>query len=257
MNTVFDPTILFITESEWHNSEKRDGFLDHLSQNLKYIYDFSITKVYWTNELEELLWNDPCFPPWRKEIDWKNKIVPVFYNRLQSCRVFVNLSTSIIGCSVRPQITFKSCKLEASYLFMRLMNHVLTSGEEIFLCVGIENQLLGNQKYIFFNECNSHQLVPELINVPEDWLKHVKVVQTFWPRLYSKEELEKFQTALDITAKLVFLKDMNKSFLYEFEFAKPFIEALANELNNREEILSALVKRLMPPSSDTVIPIHL
>ena len=34
MNATFEPTILFITENEWNNEQKRDNFLESLLCNL-------------------------------------------------------------------------------------------------------------------------------------------------------------------------------------------------------------------------------
>jgi hypothetical protein len=245
MNTVFDPTVLFITESEWYDLRKRDGFLEHLAGNLQYIREFIATKVYWTDELEELLWNDPLLPPWRHDKDWKNKIVPVIYKRFQGCKLLVNLPHTEIKCSVLPQFKCTCCKLDAHRLFMGLMDYALVNQEYIYLCVGIGNRLTGEQNYRFFDESDSYSLVPELINIPEDWLKHVNFTEAFWPQSYSKEDLDKLHTALAATAELFFARNMNEPFQYEIEFERPFIEAISDELNNRQEILIALVKRLM------------
>ena len=55
MKAVFEPEILFISESDWQDSEKRDTFLNHLLDNLENINNYQITRVYWTDDLEGLL----------------------------------------------------------------------------------------------------------------------------------------------------------------------------------------------------------
>ncbi len=62
MRTVFDPGNLFVSESDWHDKEKKDIFLLHLLENLDHINEYKITKVYWTDELENLLWDSPQLP---------------------------------------------------------------------------------------------------------------------------------------------------------------------------------------------------
>ncbi len=88
METIFDPAILFTSEAEWFHEDKRDTFLGHLLDNLTYINNYDITRIYWTDELEEFLWNHPQLPPWRLDRDWKLKIVPTLY-KLFSERVIL------------------------------------------------------------------------------------------------------------------------------------------------------------------------
>jgi hypothetical protein len=79
MNTVLDPALIFIAENEWNDDEKRDGFLKHLCDNFVIIDTYALTSIYWTDTLETCLWSSPQLPPWRRNVDWRNSLVPLFY----------------------------------------------------------------------------------------------------------------------------------------------------------------------------------
>jgi hypothetical protein len=239
MDTAFEPSIFFISEADWQDEAKKDNFLQHLLDNLNIIDDFKITKIYWTDELEEFLWNSPQLPPWRLDRDWKLKIVPIIYNKLKSYLKLVNYPENLTICSVQPEITYNYDRIEIFESFLKLLHHILEKREEIFLCVGLENRLRGNHKYCFFCGCHKDKLKPELINSSNDWLHHIDLVNNYWPD--NCDEIDNFRTALDIERKRSF---SGKKFLYAYEFDRNFIRDIISTNKHRDKILKSLVTRM-------------
>ncbi len=161
MNTILDPTILFISETDWYVEENRDDFLDHLRDNLKNIDEYSLTKIYWNDDLEYYLWASPQIPPWRTGRDWKIPLVPIIYALLNKNKILLDFSDDWSPCSVSPDIN--KCHIEnINDCFLKLLHEIINREEDIFLCVGIKNKLSNNNKYSFSCNCHLNRLVPEL-----------------------------------------------------------------------------------------------
>lgn len=104
MRTVFDPGNLFISEPDWHDLKKRDNFLQHLLENLDNINNYQITKIYWTDDLEKLLWDSPQLPPWRLNRDWNLPIVQVIYRAFNKAKECIQNSKNLTSCLVQPDL---------------------------------------------------------------------------------------------------------------------------------------------------------
>ena len=203
MNTVFDPSILFMsTVDDWQNPEKRDEFLKYLLDNLKCITEYRITKIYWTDELEESLWNNPKLPPWRQDIVWKNQIVPQIYYRFYSkCIKRIGNFDETITCEMQPLLKCICSEVEIHNSFLRLMHFLIKRAENVYFCTAIKNRLQGKQSYNFCCDCHSYRLNPLLICSPESWLKYIDVENSYWPASFTDENVKNFKIALKITAK--------------------------------------------------------
>lgn len=240
MYTVFDPSMLWISETDWQDEEKRLQFLDHLLQNLTYIDDYRITRIYWTETFEHLLWSAPQLPPWRKSRDWKIKIIPVINRRLQRNLKWIKCPGDLHECKVEPAMTYSYGKTEINTHFMELMHLMIIQKENVYLCLGVENQLPQNTNgYIFSCQCHQKQIIPLLINVPDDWLKFVDLEDEYWPS--SIDEIDKFDKAVKIMARV---KLDRNNFLHEYEYTKPFIKDIIKVKNHKEQILFSIAKRL-------------
>jgi hypothetical protein len=104
MNTVFDPANLFITSLEWQNSTKRDVFIQHLLDNLSHITDYEITRIYWTDALEELLWAAPQLPPWRQDREWGLPMIQILYGKFSIAKEHIVNSDNLVPCLVQPEL---------------------------------------------------------------------------------------------------------------------------------------------------------
>jgi hypothetical protein len=51
MNAVFEPTLIFVTEADWHDVQKQDVFLELLLCHIDFIDKYDICAIHWTDEL--------------------------------------------------------------------------------------------------------------------------------------------------------------------------------------------------------------
>lgn len=241
MNTILDPVILVLPEIDWYDETNRDDFLDHLHDNLENIDTYSLTKIYWNDYFESYLWDSP---PWRRDTDWKNKLVPWIFNTLHKNKINFDCSKDMSSCNVSPFM--KKCHInEINICFLKLMHEIIKKEEKIFLCLSTKNKLSNNDKYSFSCICHSKQLVPELIKKPDDWLNHIDLEDGYWPNnIY---EAEKFKKAIEIVRKRDF---NNKIFLYKYKFSEGFIRDIIGINRNKKNIIKSIVNRLVLTSLD-------
>ncbi len=215
------------------------------------INDYKFTKIYWTDELEEFLWNSPQLPPWRLDRDWKLRIVPIIYNKLKNYLENINYNDKITICSVEPEMTYSYGKREIFESFLKLLHYILEKREEIFLSIGLENQLIDN-KYCFSCDCHTYKLRPELINSPDDWWEHIDLENNYCPA--NCNEMNKFRIALDIERKRSY---PGKEFRYNYEFDSNFIKDIIDTRRHRDKILKSLVIRLISTRQEAALNPHL
>ena len=234
MKAVFEPEILFISESDWQDSEKRDAFLKHLLENLENINNYKITRIYWTDDLEELLWEHPQLPPWRQDRDWKLQIVPIIYRAFNIAREFIQSDESLSSCLMQPVLNCSCFEGLALSSFLELMHIVIEREENVYLCLGV-NRL--REEFTFFCDCHSFQVNPVVIANPIEWLDHIGLTESYWPS--NIDEGDKFNAALEIA-----FKKLDKQPLYEYEFSKSFLKDIVQVQNHRTSIIEWTAKRL-------------
>ena len=233
MKAVFEPEILFISESDWQDSEKRDTFLKHLLDHLENINNYQITRVYWTDDLEELLWEHPQLPPWRQDRDWKLQIVPIIYKAFNTARKFIQTQENLSSCLMQPVLKCSCFEGLALCAFLELMHIVIEREENVYLCLGV-NRI--REEFTFFCDCHSFQVNPVVIAKPIEWLDHIDL-ESYWPSNIDEEG--KFNTALEIA-----FKKLGKEPLYEYEFSKSFLRDIIKVQNHRTSIIEWTAKRL-------------
>lgn len=238
MNTVLDPSLLFISEDAWNNESIRDLFLQQLLDNLNAINDYCITQIYWTDEIHELLWSDPQLPPWRLDRDWKLQIVPIINNLLMKNIINIEIDDVPDVCNCSPALSSNYGKSEIHICFLRLMHKVLHKGEAIFFCVGFEN-ISPTSNYSFFCNCGYKRMEPILINCADDWLRYIDICDTYWPSC--TDDKDSLKSALNLTRKI----SSDKPYLYNFDFDMKFIRSIIEEHRYRQEILSSISRRLL------------
>ncbi len=234
MKTVFEPGNLFISVQDWEDSEKRDIFLQHLLDNLEHINDYRITKVYWTDELEKLLWDSPQSPPWRLDRDWNLPIVQVIYRAFGKVKEYVQNSKNLTSCLVEPVIDCSQLGDLTLLAFLELMHIVIDRNENVYLCLG-SSRLVEN--YLFSCNCHSFQIIPSIIAKPREWLQRIDIASNYWPN--NLDEIEKFNAALNIV-----FKKLNRNPIYEYEFSKTFLKDIIKTQVYREYIIEYTARRL-------------
>ncbi|GAB1544370.1 hypothetical protein NUACC21_70460 [Scytonema sp. NUACC21] len=234
MKTVLEPGNLFISVQDWEDSEKRDIFLQHLLDNLENINDYKITKVYWTDELEKLLWDSPQSPPWRLDRDWNLPIVQVIYRAFSKAKEYVQNSKNLTSCLVEPPIDCSKLGDLTLLAFLELMHIVIDRNENVYLCLSSSRQA---ENYLFSCNCHSFKLNPSLIAKPREWLERINIASDYWPN--SLDEIEKFKTALNIV-----FKKLNKKPIFEYEFSNTFLKDIIKTQFFREDIIEYTARRL-------------
>jgi hypothetical protein len=234
MKAVFEPEILFISESDWQDSEKRDTFLKHLLDNLENINNYQITRVYWTDDLEGLLWDHPQLPPWRQDRDWKLQIVPIIYKAFNTARKFIQSQENLSSCLMQPVLKCSCFEGLALCAFLELMHIVIEREENVYLCLGVNRR---REEFTFLCDCHSFQVNPVVIAKPIEWLDHIDLTESYWPRNIDEEK--KFKAALEIA-----FKKLDKQPIYEYEFSKSFLRDIIKVQNHRTSIIEWTAKRL-------------
>ncbi|MTJ52694.1 hypothetical protein FJR38_08490 [Anabaena sp. UHCC 0253] len=235
MKAVFEPSNLFISEIEWQNQESRDKFLEHLLDNLKNISDYEITKIYWTDELEEILWEHPQLPPWRQDRDWKIQIVPIIYKLFNSVKENLPNHKQLTSCTVQPGFNSQDPSDLILNYFLELIHILIDRNENIYLCLGIKTN---KQEYIFSCKCHDFKVHPTIIENPIQWLNYIDIINTYWPS--SVNEIDKLHESLKILFKI-----HNSQPIQEYEFSPQFVKDIIKATNHREKILQSIVKRLL------------
>ncbi len=242
-SAVLDPSIFHITETDWLNTDKRNAFLNHLFESLTAIDQYRIAEILWSKELEICLWSTPQTPPWRKDKDWSNALLPPIYLLLQRNKKDIDLGGGQSPCSVQPHMEF--VHQYAGNCFLTLMHSFIKSQEQIFLCLGLPNIRPTNRRYLFSCTCCSLPLSPNLVCSPTDWFNYIDIASEYWPS--SETESDKLLSALN----MVRLKEFDaKPFLYEFQFSPDFISGLSGTHSDKSRILRQIVKRLILTRQD-------
>lgn len=240
MNAVFEPSLLFISDADWWEEEKRDAFLEHLLNHLAVLdeYDNDNIKVLWTDELGSILVSDPHMHPWFQS-DLRNPLIAnihqKFYGRTEDC---LELDSP---CLADPMLTMNYSKPEALDATLKMIHAQIELEEGFYLCVGLENQLPSGQFYTFSCDCHIFSLSPKLINKAADWLFEFDPVQLFFPA-----SIEEFDLNFEKALKLVRNQNFpDRAYLYEFEFSKNFKKSIIQRTTLLLEILEAVVKKLI------------
>lgn len=236
MKTVLDPSVLLISESDWYDDEKKDIFLQHLLENLENIHNYKISQIYWTDDLEKLLWDAPQLPPWRLDRDWNLPIVQIIYRYFNNVKMSIENSKNLNACVVEPNLDCSQLGDLTGLAFLELMHILIDKNENIYLCLGA---IRNTENYFFFCNCHTFQVYPLVISQANEWLNYINLGLHYWPQSSDQEEVKKFQIALEIM-----LKKMDKKALYEYEFDKAFIRDIVSTQNHREDLIKYIAKRL-------------
>ena len=249
MKAAFEPEIIFISESDWQDSEKRDTFLNHLLDNLENINNYQITRVYWTDDLESLLWDHPQLPPWRQDRDLYLPLVQILYKKFLNFerREFIKSQENLSSCQMQPVLNCSCFEGLALCAFLELMHIVIEREENVYLCLGF-NRI--REEFTFFCDCHSFQVNPVVIAKPIEWLDHIDLTGSYWPSNIDEEE--KFNTALEIA-----FKKLDKQPIYEYEFSKSFLKDIIKVQNHRKSIIEWTAKRLTLTKQEAAKDSHL
>ena len=240
MNTLFEPSLLFISEADWYDEEKQDDFLEHLINHLELIDEYDVCKIWWTDELQTILVGNPNMHPWFQS-DLRNPLIvsihQKFYQRVENVFQFDTI------CNISPNLEITYTNQQAHNHFLKLVHTLIDFKEPSFLCVGMQNSLNLAENYTFNCKeltCHDNELIPILINKAKNWWAYIDVVDNFFP-MTIKEFDDKFEKGLDLVRKKLFNE---KPYLFDFEFSDKFKKSIVGRTNHQESIFIAIVKKL-------------
>lgn len=242
MNTVFEPSLIFISPQLWASEQNRDAFLLHFINNLRTVEEFDITNYYWSDCLECLLWESPVMPPWRLDKDWSNQLVPIIYNLFQKRIAPLDVAFKQLPPAQHiPDITASCPNQTYMSSFCSIMHYLITINESVFICLGLQQSNIND---LSFN-CNCHAITlqPTLIRRPKDWHSHVDITAKLWPNGNDTGQQNRLRRAIDLTVQQKFTP--SSSIAIAFTFGDHFLPSLLQEINLRENILYAISKRLL------------
>lgn len=241
MNTILDPSVLFMSDRDWR--ERQEEALCHLQGHLESIGSHGVTRVWWADELEELLWSDPPLP-WRRDGVRNNQIVPQLYALLTNCIEPIDEMEMMeaLACMVEPRLKCE-CHRGGQILevFLRLVHCIVGRGKNTYFCIGLDNQ--SSDHHTFHCDCHSFRLKPTIIGTPEEWCHYVDVEKNYWPSSYCDEDMLRLRSALDIVAR--WMCHDGEVFRYEYEFSRSFIQEIVGESIDRGRVLDSMVRRLL------------
>lgn len=240
MNAVFEPSLLFISDEDWYDEEKQDAFLEHLLNHLDMIDTFDAAKIWWTDELQEVLVGSPNMHPWFQS-DQRNPLIVTihraFYNRLEYSLGFDDV------CKINPCLETTYTNQEAQDHFLKLVHNLIDEDENFHFCVGVQNRLNLPNQYTFSCDCHAKNLTPSLLNDANDWLFHIDISK-FFPNSIEEFDIQ-FDKGMDLVKKKLFPE---KRYLFDFEFTKNFKKSIVFRTKFQEEIFVAVVKKLISTS---------
>lgn len=236
MNAVFEPSLLFISDEDWYDEEKKDEFLEHLANHLEIMDEYDICKIWWTEELYTILLGDPNMHPWFGS-DSRIVVVPIIYKRFYSRIETIFSSNSACESEVDFKVTYTN--QDAHHHFLRLAHSLIDLEENFYCCLGVQNNTV-TEGLAFFCACHSVRLTPHLLRNATAWLNHIDAVEKFFPKTIEAFD-EKFEKGMNLVLKQRF---SDKKYLFDYEFTKTFKKNIVGRTNHRAAIFVAIVKKL-------------
>ncbi len=249
MKGLLEPSILFISEEEWRNTVKRDAFLEHFLKHLEIISSYSITQIYWTDELEELLMNHAYSPPWVSDPNWSNQFFPILYKKFNPVKLIIDSELNWSACQSDPIIACPHINAEILERFLELAHFLIDKDEKVYFCINFDKQTADCSTYHFFCNCHDNHLEPIVVINPDDWFNHIDVLSVCWPQ--DIQDAFKLRVAIEVVLKNKLFKQA-VDLRYDYELSESFIKDISKETKYRDHILYSLAKRLTLTQGEAV-----
>jgi hypothetical protein len=235
---IFEPSLVLIANENWYNESYKDAFLDLFLTHLELLDKYDLTKIYWTDALNAILFESPNEHPWYQS-DLSTPLILTIHQKFYHLLELIDTFETV--CNATPPLKINYQKEDAQEEFLKMV-HTLTDFEEpTFICVGLENQLKKEQFYSFSCDCHDTFYTPTLLNQPKNWLQYVDIVDKFYPK-----NIEEFKEKMALAFDFIKLRDYNDADLqFDFEFTKIFKKSILNERTHCKAILEKMTKKLV------------
>ncbi|MGD1867206.1 MAG: hypothetical protein ACFB0D_21870 [Phormidesmis sp.] len=247
-NCIFDPSILFISESAWRDAARRDIFLERFINYLDIVDTYTDSKIFWTDSLEELLMNHVYATPWVSDSNWSNQFFPILYKKFHPLKMLLSETSDVCACQSVPAFPGSDLSPEVLEKFLKLVHMAMGESTNAYLCMGFHDST-SPAAYRFFCECHENALNPTVVANPEDLFRYIDISQSCWPEVY--QDKFKFKKAIEMTLTTKLLKGL-EAFCYEYEFSESFIADISGEMEYRSHILYSIAKRLTLTQGEAV-----
>jgi hypothetical protein len=175
---IFEPSLVLIADENWYDESYKDAFLDLFLTHLELLDKYDLTKIYWTDALNAILFESPNEHPWYSS-DLSTPLILTIHQKFYQLLELIPPFETV--CNVTPPLKINYQKREAQEEFLKMIHTLIDFEEPTFLCVGLENQLTKEQIYSFSCDCHEKLYFPILLNQLKDWLQHVDIVEKFYP----------------------------------------------------------------------------
>jgi hypothetical protein len=235
MDAIFEPALLFISDSDWADEEKRDFFLDSLICHLENIHKYDICQILWSHELLISLLQEPTNHPWHQS-DLKNSLIPVIHKYFFSRHKIIQSHDE--ACEISPDIQNNFFDQSIFHIFLKLIHTLLDTNQLFYFCI-IKNQT-HNQSYEFNCKCGN-SLSPIIIRHCGEWLSIVDVVERFFPvNLFDFDS--NLRCAMDLIRKVSY---QNRPILHDYKFSNHFKRDVINASRFKDKILKIITLKLI------------
>ena len=229
MITVLCPTLLFIREDDWMNTDIKDTFLNNLKNAFDYILNNN-NFLYWNDNLEELLWDYPMLLPWYCNESYR------LIELMQKCKVLKNESCDFIPCNISPDLVNSITEKDIFSPTLALIHYIIKNNLDFLFIVDEKNY------YNFIVSCDCHKIS---YNPTVKCISNLKDIDI---PLYIEEKWEEFTRDEHEFKKTIslFIKEYfkNTNALYTLEFSPSFLSEINLDKKNKKDILYSIANRI-------------
>lgn len=227
-NTIICPTILFINEIDWKDTDKKESLLADLQFTLQYVMDNN-SHVLWNDNLEQLLWQSRDLYPW---CDYNYYAI---YNLFEKVKCSDEDSMLFNACNCIPDIVCNIGTPDIISPTLSLFHYLISLSQTAEFLVDKENEY----DFEFFCECHEKSL-----KLPGRCIRYTSpnVADTISQKW---SEIKGNSNILDELIELMRVEYFsNKSLVYNPVYESSFLRTLENASEDKEKIVYKLTYRL-------------
>lgn len=239
MNFIFDTNIVHIDEITWADEDKRDDFLEYFLKCLNFVDTYENSFVYWSDQLESILWDSPTLPPWRVDQDFKNKIVPILYTKFLKSKYFIEVNGQYDECELEPHLEQTD---RYAVAFKALCGSLMSQGNTFSMILSLHREVPTNSMFGFSCSSTQNAVTFKGENNLVKWLENDEFINYIWPN--SVDDLIYFQKIVEICTSM----NLN---IHKFIFTNEFINSILDlSLRFKKSLIKAIKDRLIMTGSE-------
>lgn len=228
MNALLCPTLLFIEDCDWNNKDKKDIFLKRLLKIFDYTLKNNI-KIYWNDELELMLWEQPNLHPWLSQDT--SEITTLLFQNTNNIRSSVGYNV----CKSEPNIISTISSKNIISPTLSLIHYMLEKEFNFDFIVDEPN----NHKFTFSCECHNTILIPKIKYLFDDSINISEEINKRWDRIKTDNNL--LTELFELVRQKYFPE---KVFVYKPEYDASFVNSFYKTSDKKEKIVYTIVQRL-------------